>query len=96
VPGITGPVAAPVLIADGRGGERHHADDEQVVVLPPAHDSQDRGGGEHQADGPVVRTARPAVPWTALAGQRGGGPSGDRGQPREDVDRQHSQERGRR
>jgi hypothetical protein len=36
VAGVTGAMAAPVQVADGRGGERHSADDEQVIVLPPA------------------------------------------------------------
>jgi hypothetical protein len=33
VAGVAGAVAATVLVADGRGGERDRADEEQVVVL---------------------------------------------------------------
>jgi hypothetical protein len=31
-----------------RGAERHGPDEEQVVVLAPAHDRHPGGGGEHQ------------------------------------------------
>ena len=46
VAGVTGTMAAAMQVADGRGGERHRADDEQVVILPPAHRGQYRSGGE--------------------------------------------------
>src|ERR1035441_4449915 len=67
VTGVPRPVAPAVPVADGRGGERHGADDEQVVILPPAQRGQDRRGGEDHGDRPVEPAARPDVTLAALA-----------------------------
>jgi len=85
VPGVAGAVVAPVLITDGRGGECHRADDEQVVVLPPAQRGQDRRGGEDDGNRPVVPASGPDVARAALSGQRGDRPGGHGSEPGEHV-----------
>src|SRR5271166_1727214 len=49
VAGVAGAVAAPVQVSDGGGGKGHRAEDEQVVVLGPAHGGQ--AGGRAGDDG---------------------------------------------
>src|SRR5262249_58009772 len=92
VPGVAGPVAAAVLVADGRGGVGGGAEDEQVVILPPAHRGEDGRGDEDHGDGPVVPAARADVPGAAFAGGRGGGAGGHGGESGEDVDGEEGQE----
>jgi hypothetical protein len=90
--GIAGAVPPAVLVPDGRGGERDRAEDEQVVILPPAQRGQDGRGYEDHGDRPVVPAARMDVPGTALAGDRGDGAGGHRGDAAEHVDGEHGQE----
>jgi hypothetical protein len=94
VAGVARVVAAPVLDAGDRGAERDRADDQQRVVLPPAHDGQGCRGGEDDGDRPVVESARVDVPRAPLAGQGGGCPCDHRGEPGQDVDGEEGEEDG--
>src|SRR5215469_5695870 len=66
---IAGPVVATVHVSDRRCCERHSADDQQVVVLPPPHDRQGCRGEEYDCDRAVEPSASPDVPRAALSRQ---------------------------
>src|SRR5207302_7473594 len=89
-----GTVVAAVLVAGGRRGEGYGADDEQVVVLPPAHDRQGGRGGRDNGDCPVEPAPGPDVPWATFVRQ-GGDSAGKHGrQPGHDVQGQEGEEGG--
>jgi hypothetical protein len=92
VAGVTGSVPAPVEESDRGRREGHSADDEQVVVLPPAHDRQRRGGAEDDGDRAVEPASCSDVARTSLARQCGADAGYHGSQAGDDVHRQEGQE----
>jgi len=95
---VAGPApAAPGPDADRCRADHHCGDDQQVRVLPPAHEGQGHTGAGQDDDGAVVASPGLQVAQARLVRERRGGPCDHRGGARDHVHGQEGEEqRGRR